>query len=211
MLQVFGINNESLMSFLMPIIKLIKIIRRLQRIPISLWFYDIGYSCSISRKYIVLPHKKNITIGSGCSIMEGFRIETVETYAGVKYHPLIRIGNNVAINQNFHCTCAESIIIESGVSITANCGIFDIVHPYEDLNKNPRCAKISTDPIIIGEDSLIGMNSVIMPGVHLGKHTIVGANSTVMKGCYPDNIVLAGSPAKIIKKYDTKAGQWVHN
>ena len=140
--------------------------------------------------------------------MEGFRIETVENYAGILFQPRIIIGNNVVINQNFHCTCAESIIIESGVSITANCGVFDIVHPYEDVNENPRRARIVTDPVFIGENSMIGMNSVIMPGVHLGKHTIVGANSTVVKGYYPDYVVLAGSPARIIKQYDMKEQKW---
>ena len=199
----------------MNIISLIKkplqLFRRWKNTPSSLWLYKIGHSCVISRRYIVLPSKKCISIGCGCTIMDWFRIETVTKYAGMEFHPYVRIGNNVTINQNFHCTCAESIIIESGVSITANCGIFDIIHPYENVKENPRLAKISTAPVLIGENSMIGMNSVIMPGVCLGKHTIVGANSTVVSGHYPDNVVLAGSPARIIKHYDMELKKWVRN
>lgn len=42
------------------------------------------------------------------------------------------------INQNFHCICAESVFIGEGTSITANCAVFDIVHPNQDINVNLR-------------------------------------------------------------------------
>ena len=127
---------------------------------------------------------------------------------GGKFNPSIKIGNCVAINQNFHCTCAESVEIGDGTSITANCGVFDIIHPYKDINRNPRKAKIETKPLKIGKDCLIGMNSVILPGTVLGNHVVVGANSTV-KGTFPDYCVIAGSPARIIKKYDFETKEWI--
>ena len=40
-----------------------------------------------------------------------------------------------------------------------------------------------------------------MPNVTLGDNVIVGANSTVTKS-FPDNVVIAGSPAKLIAKTD---------
>ncbi len=48
----------------------------------------------------------------------------------------------------------------------------------------------------------IGMNVVILPGVHLGPRTIVGAGSVVTKS-FPDGFcVIGGNPAKIIKVLD---------
>ena len=94
-----------------------------------------------------------------------------------------------------------------GTSVTANCGIFDIIHPYEDVHVNPREARIKTKPVIIGESCLIGMNSVILPGTHLGSHCVVGANSTV-SGIFPDYCVIAGSPAKVIKRYNFETKCW---
>ena len=44
------------------------------------------------------------------------------------------------------------------------------------------------------------MNSTILPGVHLGNHVIVGAGSVVTKSITEDNVVVAGNPAKIVKK-----------
>lgn len=113
------------------------------------------------------------------------------------------------IAQNFHCTCADRVEIGSGTSITANCGIFDIINPYDNIDINPRVADILTDAVAIGEDCMIGMNSTILPGTRIGKHCIVGANSVVKKGVYPDYSVLVGVPAKIVKRYDQAKKSWV--
>lgn len=51
--------------------------------------------------------------------------------------------------------------------------------------------------VTIGENSFIGANSIILPGVTIGKNSIVGAGSVVTKDV-PDGIVVAGNPAKII-------------
>lgn len=149
----------------------------------------------------------SIEIGNNCSFGNNLRLEAVTRYSGGNYNPNLIIEDNVAINQNFHCTCANQIVLGSGTSITANCGIFDIVHPYEDLSVNPRNAEIKTKPVKIGKDCLIGMNSVILPGTQLGNHVVVGANSTV-SGVFPDYCTIAGSPAKIIKKYDFQQKEW---
>lgn len=149
-----------------------------------------------------------IEIGSGSSFGNNLRLEAIAKYEGNIYNPKLIVGNNVAINQNFHCTCAKEVNIGSGTSITANCGVFDIIHPFEDIYMNPRAAQIITKPVKIGKDCLIGMNSVILPGTQIGNHCVVGANSTV-SGVFPDYCVIVGSPARIIKQYDVELKTWV--
>ena len=51
----------------------------------------------------------------------------------------------------------------------------------------------------IGDRCFIAMNSIIMPGVRIGRECIVGAGSIVTKDV-PDHTVVAGNPAKIIRK-----------
>jgi phosphonate metabolism protein (transferase hexapeptide repeat family) len=51
----------------------------------------------------------------------------------------------------------------------------------------------------IGHDTWIGHGVVIMPGVTIGNGAVVGSNSVVTKDVPPYTIV-AGSPAKIIRK-----------
>lgn len=182
---------------------------KLRFLPISLWLFKIGPYTLVDRRYISIIGKKYIEIGKYCRIQAGLRLEAIDSYAGKKFKPQIIFEDNVCINQNFHCTCASLVKIGKGTSITANCGIFDIVHPYTDITKNPREQEIQSVPVIIGENCLIGMNSVILPGVNLGKHVIVGANSVVHRGFYDDYCVLVGAPARIVRKYDKSLKKWI--
>lgn len=50
----------------------------------------------------------------------------------------------------------------------------------------------------IGENSLIGSRSLIMPGVRIGKMSVVGACSVVTKDV-PDNTMVVGNSARIIR------------
>ncbi len=61
---------------------------------------------------------------------------------------------------------------------------------------------IKTNPIKIGDDCWLGSNCVILPGVELGDHTIVAAGAVVTKSFDEGDIMLAGVPAKIIKRLD---------
>lgn len=149
-----------------------------------------------------------IEIGSNTSFGNNLCLEAVDKYGRSNYTPSIKIGNGVVINQDFHCTCAESVEIDDETSITANCGVFDIIHPYEDIKVNPRDVALQTNPIKIGKDCSIGMNTVILPGTQIGNHCIVGAHSTV-SGTFPDYSVIVGSLAKIIKKYNFELEKWI--
>lgn len=56
----------------------------------------------------------------------------------------------------------------------------------------------SFGPISIGDNSVVYLNSVVMPGVSIDKNCTVGANATVMIDM-PENSLAVGSPAKIVK------------
>lgn len=58
--------------------------------------------------------------------------------------------------------------------------------------------------IVVGNDVLIGMNSVILKGVHIGNRSVVAANSLVTKDV-PDDCIVGGSPAKIIRMINNKS------
>jgi hypothetical protein len=55
-------------------------------------------------------------------------------------------------------------------------------------------------PIIIEDGCWIGANAIILAGVHLGKNTVVGAGSVVTKCFEEGNCVIAGNPAKLIRR-----------
>lgn len=74
----------------------------------------------------------------------------------------------------------------------------------EDLKKNSNlCLAGSRIPyrknIVIGDNVFVGYGAIILPGVNIGNNVIVAAGSVVTKHV-PDNSVVAGNPAKTIKK-----------
>ncbi len=52
----------------------------------------------------------------------------------------------------------------------------------------------------IGDNSLIGINAVILSGAKIGKNCLIGANSLVTEGKeIPEGSLVMGTPAKVIK------------
>lgn len=62
----------------------------------------------------------------------------------------------------------------------------------------------------IGEESLVGMNAVILPEAHIGKQCLLAAGTVVLEGVeIPPRSVVAGVPGKIRKTLDGSAADWV--
>lgn len=59
--------------------------------------------------------------------------------------------------------------------------------------------KSMTRPINIGDDVWVGERACIMKGVNIGNGVVVAANAVVTKDV-PDYCVVAGNPARIVKK-----------
>jgi len=60
----------------------------------------------------------------------------------------------------------------------------------------------------IGDNSLIGIQAVILNGAKIGRNCIVGAGSVVTEGKeFPDNSLIIGSPAKVVRTLDDEAAR----
>lgn len=85
--------------------------------------------------------------------------------------------------------------------IGGNCKIIDNdFHPVDISSRNSDIKeKIGTKPIKIGKNCFIGCNSIILKGTTLGDGCVVGAGAVVC-GNFEENSIIAGNPAKVIKK-----------
>jgi acetyltransferase-like isoleucine patch superfamily enzyme len=54
----------------------------------------------------------------------------------------------------------------------------------------------------IGSHCLIGVNAIVLPGISVGNHVVIGAGSVVTNDIPPNNLV-AGNPARIVKRIRT--------
>lgn len=81
-------------------------------------------------------------------------------------------------------------------------------HGYSDGERDSDEQELVKKPVIIGNESHIGANSVVVAGVHIGDRVQVGAGSVVTKDI-PSFSVAVGNPARVIKRYDREKGEWV--
>jgi len=148
-------------------------------------------------------------IGSGVRIERGAILYAVKYYSDKNYMGLIEIGKNTFANKGFNATSAFNIKIGNEVVFGPNVFLTDFDHGYEDISM----ARLNTDlvskgPIFIGDRCWLGANVFVGSGVSLGEYCVVAANSVVTKS-FPPFSVIAGSPAKVIKRYDSEQRAWV--
>jgi carbonic anhydrase/acetyltransferase-like protein (isoleucine patch superfamily) len=62
----------------------------------------------------------------------------------------------------------------------------------------------------IGDNTLIGIQSVVLNKAKIGRNCIVGAGSVVTEGKeFPDNSLIIGSPAKVVRTLDEETATWL--
>ena len=88
----------------------------------------------------------------------------------------------------------NNVVLSSGVMI------LDAGLDFDELKKNRKRIHIGSKTII-GDNNWIAAGVIVLPGVVLGDNILVGAGSVVTKS-FNGNCVIAGNPAKIIRKID---------
>lgn len=114
-------------------------------------------------------------------------------------HPnniIVGVNSNAGTRPGCYLQGNGGIYIGDYVHFASNIGIISGNHGmYNHMEHD-------TKEVVIDDYCWIGMNSVILPGVHLGKRTIVGAGSVVTKSFPEGFCVIGGNPAKVIKELD---------
>lgn len=141
---------------------------------------------SHSRSSLTAKKSSRLIVNGNFDSYEGC-IFTIEENA------VLQLGNSF-INSNSRIYCFNKITIGDDVAISEEVVIRDsdnhtlIYEGYE-----------MTKPITIGNHVWIGSRAVILKGVTIGDGAVIAANALVNKDV-PPNCLVAGVPAKIIKR-----------
>ncbi len=147
--------------------------------------------------------QRRITIGNNTTIQSYCILGCWIKYAGIEYTPILNIGNQWKIGEHTHISTINRITIGDGLLTGRYVYIGDNSHgelSLEEAEIPPIRRRLkSKGPILIGNNVWIGDKSTILAGVSIGDNAIIAANSVVTHDV-PSNSVVAGVPAKIVKK-----------
>lgn len=137
-----------------------------------------------------------IKIGNNCAFVSNMSVN----YRGVNHCCVIQTGTEnarieIGSNCGFSgCSIVSDISVKIGDNVTIGTNVMigdrdDHKEIYDSVPKK----------VVICDNVWIGMNSIILKGVHIGENVIIGAGSIVTKDI-PANCIAAGVPCKFIKK-----------
>ena len=158
---------------------------------------------------IICTKDSSMTLGDGVVCVSSFLSNLVGLYQ--RSIIFARAGAKVVLEDDVRMSgvtiySRESIRIGKHTSIGGNVKIFD--HDFHPIDPQERLehpnSGMKTRPVDIGENVFIGANVIILKGSKIGNNCVIGAGA-VVSGTFEDNTVIAGNPAKVIKKLDGEA------
>lgn len=150
---------------------------------------------------------KNCTVGLGTS----FRVtDQGEAFLGqdvcfdkfsniiVKYGSLT-VGDRVYFGIGSVVVARESIVVGDDCLFGEYVSVRDQDHRFGS-NACVVDAGFETAPIRIGNNVWVGAKVTITKGVNIGNNVVIGANSVITKDV-PSNVLVAGAPARVIRRF----------
>lgn len=161
---------------------------------------------------IKAPNNGRIIIGDKSVLNSDFKNSNTSLTTPVKFvtgnNGIIRIGNNCDLNGT--CMVAyEEIEIGDYCQFASSSIISDTdFHPVDSQSRLAQMSglpfayeQVNKKKIKIGNNVWVGWGAIILKGVKIGENSIVAAGSVVVKDV-PSNVIVAGNPARIIKKIE---------
>ncbi|MGP3923431.1 acyltransferase [Streptomyces sp. 8N616] len=119
--------------------------------------------------------------------------------------PVLRLGDGVVLGRGSHVVASRPVVFGNDVF----CGPYVYVtsdnHSYDDPEQPVGRQWPRTAPVEVGAGSWLGAGAVILPGARLGRNVVVAAGA-VVRGEVPDHAVVAGAPARVVRRWDPDSG-----
>jgi acetyltransferase-like isoleucine patch superfamily enzyme len=141
---------------------------------------------------------KGVVLGDRVTIGKFAVIRPTNAYGGEMGIGL-KVGNNSSIGPFAYIGCSGYIEIGDNVIMGPRVGIYSENHLFDNLEVPIKEQGVKRGFVKIEDDCWIASNVNILSGVTIGKGSIIASGSIVIKDVPPNSIV-AGVPAKVIRK-----------
>jgi acetyltransferase-like isoleucine patch superfamily enzyme len=141
-------------------------------------------------------------VGPGASVTAG-----MAPGQSLPTDPVVRIGDRCVIGRGSHIIGHWGIDIGDDIQTGPYVYITDQNHTYTDPDEPVGRQWPVEASVRVGSGSWLGANVVILPGADIGEHVVVAAGA-VVRGTVPSHSVVAGVPARVVRRYVAGQG-WV--
>ena len=129
--------------------------------------------------------------------------EGLEVFGDIKIYSgeCIDIGSKCKLNDQVYLNARSGIKLGDDVTISYGAKIVSTGYDLEEWIETGEKTHFVDKPISIGNHCWIGAGAIILPGVTIsGEYVVVAAGAVVTKDILENKVVVAGNPAKIIKR-----------
>ena len=115
----------------------------------------------------------------------------------------ISVGNGLKLNSNVFLNGRSGITIGNDVTISYGAKILSTGYDLDVFFSTGERVHMEDKPIIIGDHCWICTDAIVLPGVKItGEYVVVAAGAVVTKDITESKVVVAGNPARIVKRMD---------
>ena len=155
-----------------------------------------------------------LTLGDGAYFMAGVRVQLrggsislgphahVRDGSVLKSRGTLSVGEEVTIGYGDVLACTEHLEIGDFSGLGERVTVIDSDHTPDGSDFHYLRQPLVTEPVVLGRNVLVSANVVILRGARIGDNAVVAAGAVVNGGEHPGAHVLAGVPAKVVKRLD---------
>ena len=122
-------------------------------------------------------------------------------------HRALVVGDGCVLGARITITAHQYVELGDSVFTGQSVFITDSSHGYQDPDTPIGKQFGPHQPVVIGSGTWIGHGVVILPGTRIGRNVVVAAGA-VVRGEVEDHAVVAGSPARVVRRLEPGIG-WV--
>ncbi len=165
-------------------------------------FHAFGDGSMIAFPQSVLFGEGRIAIGRGTIVGPLASISAgMPSQAETRGEPIITIGDRCTLGKGIGIVAHERVEIGDDIWTGHYVYVTDQNHGYEDVDLPIGVQMWKNEPVSIGDGSWLGHGAIVLPGSRLGRHVVVAAGAVVAGLHAPDNTVIAGVPARVVRRY----------
>lgn len=167
---------------------------------------SIHYSCDIPRW-----SAPDIQLGDGVYLAPDVWLNIAPGSTGPS--PKITLGKGCRIGRRSTISAKNLVALEDDVLLAPSVLLMDHNHEFSDIQRPIHEQGVTEGgKITVEKNCWLGCSVVVLctkGELRIGRNSVIGANSVVTRSVPPFSVI-AGNPARLVKRYDPNRQRWVN-